>query len=99
MRSAGQKSLRHASALLLIALLLVPVVASGHHHAERPAAPCATCALTHHTPVVVTAIAAVALDSPLVVRVESVAHTMPTASALRLRTVRGPPALLGSEPA
>jgi len=99
MRSAWQKWLRRASPLLLVALLFVPVVLSGHHHAAGSTAPCASCALTHHTPVVATATAAAAIGAPLVVPVEPAARAMRPASALRLPTVRGPPTRCGSQPA
>jgi hypothetical protein len=86
---------RSAGPLLLVGLLLVPLVATAHvHTAPTAARPCATCALTQHSPVVSTPVAPAAVSSTLVVGLEPAPVTAPVAPALRHTSVRGPPAFL-----
>jgi len=78
--------------MLLVGLLLVPVVAGAHNHAAHPATqPCATCAVTQHTPVVGAAIVSVVVASILVVGVATVTPPAPLVRAGRTATSRGPP--------
>ena len=92
---ARQRLLRLAGPILLIGLLLVPVVAGAHHHAAHSATqPCATCAVTQHTPAVSVPVVSVPASSQLVVRVEVVGLAAPVVSAVGLPTSRGPPTIL-----
>lgn len=76
--------------LVLAALLTVPLVASGHFHVHT-AAPCATCAVTQHTPVVNVAGVTVQTATVVVADVEIAAATAPVGPAVRRATERGPP--------
>ena len=76
--------------LVLAALLTVPLVASGHFHVHT-ATPCATCAVTQHTPVVSVAGVALHATTVLVADVEIAPATAPARSAVRRPTERGPP--------
>ena len=61
MKLFGQRVRRLASVFFLAALLLVPVLESGHSHVNGDLAkPCATCVVTHHSPVASAAIVAAA---------------------------------------
>jgi hypothetical protein len=93
------RRLRILRALFLSALLLVPALASGHHHATHPAAPCAACAVTHHTPVTMAPVVAAPAIAELVVGVRLVAVTQPRDPATRSATGRGPPAAVLSQEA
>jgi hypothetical protein len=86
------RRLRILRALFLSALLLVPAIVSGHHHATHPAAPCATCAVTQHTPVATAPVVSAPAIGELVVGVTLVAVTQPSDPATRAATGRGPPA-------
>ena len=89
-----QRRLRGLGSLLLALLLLVPVVASGHRHTGGSTAPCAACAVTHHTPVVSAPAVALPTAARMVVGVELAAATAPAAPSVRHATGRGPPSLL-----
>jgi hypothetical protein len=88
------RRLRIVRGLVLVALLLVPVVASGHHHAAHQTAPCATCALTYHTPAVVAGTIAAPAATELVVGMAPAAASRPAEPSRRLPTGRGPPAVV-----
>jgi len=78
--------------MLLIGLLLVPAVGGAHNHAAHAATqPCATCAVTQHTPVVGAAVVSVAVATVLVVGVATVTPSVPLVRVGRTATSRGPP--------
>ena len=93
------RRLRILRALFLSALLLVPAIVSGHHHAKHQTAPCATCAVTQHTPVVTAGLVSVAVTSELVLDLALVAATRPSEPSIRSATGRGPPTTLLSQEA
>jgi hypothetical protein len=94
MTTMRQRRLRALGSMVLAALLLVPVLASGHHHAAHPAVPCATCAVTQHTPVVSAPAVATPSAAPVVVALVPVAVSAPVEPARRRGISRGPPAPL-----
>lgn len=95
--TARRRRVRTIGSLILAALLTVPLVASGHFHAHT-AAPCATCAVTQHTPVVSVPIVVIHAATTVVGDVEIAPSIAPVAPSVRRATERGPPPLraLGS---
>ena len=94
MATTRRRPFRRLASLLLAALLLVPVVASAHLHVEHGAKPCATCAVTQHTPVVQTGAMPAPAPAPVVVGLEPADATAPRDPAVRYATSRGPPSRL-----
>jgi hypothetical protein len=88
------RRLRTLRALFLSVLLLVPAIVSGHHHATHPTVPCATCAVTQHTPVATAGLVSVSVTAELVVDVALVAAAQPNEPSIRSATGRGPPTAL-----
>jgi hypothetical protein len=97
MASMRQRRVRGVGSLLLALLLLVPVAASGHRHTGHSGTPCATCAVTNHTPVVHAAGIALPATDRVVLGVETASSATPVTPSIRHATGRAPPSsrLLG----
>jgi hypothetical protein len=94
MASMRQRQVRGLGAVVFALLLLVPVVASAHRHVGHATAPCAACAVTHHTPLVSAPAVVMPTAAPVVVRIEPPSASLPAEPAVRAATERGPPSSL-----